>query len=212
MALTLLRLALGIILLSEVSFIPTYHKVCQIPVLQAGLSPMNTTFLSEDWFLATATDYFGFYFPALLADNKVSHSVPPVSCNGPSCQGFFLPGLPSDIRFDPTTPNISATDYPEATSFIQQDAPGYQIDFSEIDIAIDPPVTLADCRLYGLSVLAVQICLKQANNSMLAGSSLLSLIDSSLEFLWLRTWQAGPLPQYHRLAYKCSLQYQNDHT
>jgi hypothetical protein len=131
---------------------------------------MNTTFPSTTWFQMSATDYFWFYFPALLADNKISRPVVPVSCTGPSCEGFFVPGVPSYIRFDPSTPNITGSDFPEATSFIQQNAPGYQIDFSAIDVNNDPLVTLADCRVYGLSFLALQICLKQANNSMLAGS------------------------------------------
>jgi hypothetical protein len=168
----LLRVALGVVLLADVSFQRTYHSVHQIPVLQAGLPPMNTTFPSTDWFQITATDYFWFYFPALLADAKISEPVAPVSCTGLGCQGYFLPGLPSYIHFDPTTPNLTATEYPDATTFIQQNAPGYQLDFSDIDVNKDPSVTLEDCRVYGLSILALQICLKQDNNSMLAGTTL----------------------------------------
>ena len=130
---------------------------------------MNTSFVQTRWFKDTATDYFWFYFPSLLSDGKISHPVAPVSCSGASCHAFFLPGPTSIIRFDPTSPNITESDYPDATSFIQQNAPGYQIDFYPIDETKDPPVTLADCRVYGLSALAIQICLKQSNSSLLAG-------------------------------------------
>lgn len=139
---------------------------------------MNLTFPSTDWFQITATDYLWFYFPALLADGKISQPVAPVSCTGLGCEGYFLPGLPSYIHFDPTTPNLTATEYPDATTFIQQNAPGYQLDFSDIDINTDPSVTLEDCRVYGLSILALQICLKQANNSMLAGTTALWTISN----------------------------------
>lgn len=59
----------------------------------------------------------------------------------------------------------------EAGTLIQYDAPGYQIDFSPIDEIRDPAVTLEDCHVYGLEGLAIQLCLKQSNSSIIAGNS-----------------------------------------
>jgi hypothetical protein len=168
----MLRVALGVVLLSDVSFRPTYRSVHQVPVLQAGLSPMNTSFAKTQWFHDIGTDYFWFYFPSLLSDGKISHSVAPVSCSGPSCEAFFIPGPTSIIRFDPTSPNITDSLFPDASAFIQYDAPGYQIDFYPIDEMSDPTMTLNDCHVYGLDGLAVQLCLKQSNSSLLAGTSI----------------------------------------
>ncbi len=170
--LTVLRVALGIILLSDISFDPTYRQVYQDSVLQAGLPPMNTSFPQTSWFPDVATDYFWFYFPSLLSDGKISHSVSPATCSSPSCEGFFLPGPTSIIRFDPTSPNITDSLFPEAAAFIQYNAPGYQIDFSPIDETKDPAMTLDDCHVYGLQGLAIQLCLKQSNSSIIAGNSL----------------------------------------
>jgi hypothetical protein len=163
---------LGILLLSDLSFKPTYRIIHQVPVLQAGLSPMNTSFAQTSWFPDVATDYFWFYFPSLLSDGKVSHHIAPTSCSGPSCEAFFIPGPSATIRFDPTSPNITDSLYPEAAAFIQYDAPGYQIDFYPIDETQDPAITLDDCHVYGFSGLAIQLCLKQSNSALLAGTSL----------------------------------------
>jgi hypothetical protein len=163
-----LRFALGIVLLSDVSFAPTYRSIHQFPVLQAGVAPMNTSFLNTDWFNVTATDVFWWNFPSILADGKVSRAVDPISCSGESCTAFFLPGAIQNIIFDPTFPNISNADYSTATSYIQQNAPGYQIDFYPIE-ETDPPLTLDDCRVYGVTDVAVQVCLKKSNSSLLAG-------------------------------------------
>lgn len=168
MALTLLRIVLGVILLSDVSFEPTYHEVHKIPVLQAGISPMNTTFPDQPGFNLSAVDYFWWYFPSILADGKVSTPAAPLSCT--DCVSFLLPGALASVQFDPTQPNITSEDYTTATAFRQDDAPGYQIDYSPITSA-DPSMTLDDCRVYGVSFVAVQLCLKASNSSLLAGNA-----------------------------------------
>jgi hypothetical protein len=167
--LTLLRIALGIVLLSDVSFEASYRPVHQVPVIQAGISPMNASFAHTDTFSSIATDYFYFYYPSLLSDGKISHSIAPVSCSGPSCQGFFIPGPTSVIEFDPAQPNITDSLFPKAAAFVQYDAPGYQIDFYPIDDAKDPAITLHDCHVYGIDGLALQLCLKAFDGSFLAG-------------------------------------------
>lgn len=166
--LNLLQFSLGWVLLSDVSFQRTYQTVHQFPVLQAGLSEMNSSLLQTQYFNFTATDIFWWYFPSILDDTKISTSVAPLSCSGNFCRSFYFPGPISTILFDPTLPNITSSEYSEATSYIQEDAPGYQLEFYPIDEA-DPVLTIDDCRVYGVSVFAFQICLKKTNSSLLVG-------------------------------------------
>ena len=168
----LVRSCLGILLLADISFLPTYRAIEKFPVLQAGVSEMNSTFPRVHGFDDVATPTFWWYYPSILADGKVSRSVTPLGCSGERCSSFFLPGPLSTVLFDPDMPNITESDSPAATYFIQNDAPGYQVDFQPIDENKDPPIVLADCRVFGLSIAAVQICLKAANSSLLAGTSL----------------------------------------
>jgi hypothetical protein len=181
--LTLLRILLGIILLSDLSFQATYNTVHQFAVIQAGQSQMNASLAHERFFNISDVPGFWWYFPSLLVDAQVSQSVQPLSCSGPSCNAFFLPGPLSTVLFDPTLPNITNSEYSEATSYIQPNAPGYQFDYFPIDKNVDPAFTLDDCHVYGDSTLAVQVCLKKSNASLLAGIPLISCIDNSMEFM-----------------------------
>jgi hypothetical protein len=123
-------------------------------------------------FNLTATADFWWYFPALLTDTKRVKSVAPLHCLGANCDAYFLPGSMSSIVLDPNEPPIGKEEYPNAISYIQDDAPGYQLDFYPIDRINDPNMTLNDCRVYGVDIVAVQICLKATGGSMLAGSSI----------------------------------------
>jgi hypothetical protein len=175
---TVVRVVLGVILLSDISFRATYRNVHQFPVMQSGLSPINTTWAHASGFNRTATSDFWWLYPSILADGKTSRSVTPISCVGEFCAGFFIPGPLSIVLFNSTTPNIMTGDYPSATSYIQQDAPGYQIDYSPIDI--DQSSAWDDCRVYGISDLAIQLCLKNSNSSLLAGTIFLLNVNAKL--------------------------------
>ena len=80
---------------------------------------------------------------------------------------------------------VDKHNHTEANLFVQNNAPGYQIDYYQIDLANDPKMTLDDCRLYGLESVALQICLKKVDTSLMAGgfSTLSSLLTISVEFL-----------------------------
>jgi hypothetical protein len=120
-------------------------------------------------FNQTATANFWWYFPALLTDSKRVHPIAPVHCSGEMCNSFFIPGSMPGIKFDPSQPNITKQDYSNAIAYIQEDAPGYHVEFYPIDTENDPSLSLSDCRVYGISFMAVQVCLKKVNHSMLAG-------------------------------------------
>ena len=76
----------------------------------------------------------------------------------------------SGIKYDNNTAPIPQNQYPKAVAYIQDDAPGYQIDYQRIDRVNDPSMVMdTDCRLYGVPQTAIQICLKKVDQSLLAG-------------------------------------------
>jgi len=75
----------------------------------------------------------------------------------------------SSVTLEPNLPPITKDEHPKASVWIQNDAPGYQLDFYPIDPVTDPSLTLDDCQLYGIPEMAVQVCLKAENGSFLAG-------------------------------------------
>ena len=77
----------------------------------------------------------------------------------------------TQIELNPNVTTPPSDAFPNAIGYIQNDAPGYQIDFYPMD-SEEEGITLNDCRVYGLNSLAIQICLKQANESLLAGISI----------------------------------------
>jgi hypothetical protein len=163
-----LRGALAVLLLSNISFTTTQHVVHQFPIARAGLSPLNTSLTLTDQFNATATAQFWWYFPAILSDSLAVQPATPLNCSGDQCQSYFFPGSMRNILLDPKLPPIGSNEFPGAISYLQNDAPGYQIDYSPVD-PTDPPLSLTDCRVYGIEIMAIQICLKKSNNSLLAG-------------------------------------------
>ena len=99
-----------------------------------------------------------------------------------------MPGSLSSVILDPSLPPITANQYPKAISYITNDAPGYQLDFQQIDRVKDPNMMMSDCRLYGWDTTAIQICLKSVHNSMLAGKPIFeNPSNRSMEFMSQRS-------------------------
>jgi hypothetical protein len=207
--LTVLRALLGVVLLSDVSFRATYREQQTIPVAQAGLTMMNTTFVDDPVFQYFGTGNFWWHFPAMTS---YSSPVEPVRCSGKTCQSYFYPGLISLVRFPPGAPSVPDSDSPLSTTIIQKNAPGYQMDFYPVDPQIDPAITLADCQTFGIPIAALQICLKKTNDSsLLAGITLATNGSShSMDPLSFPSCSADQLFKYNELAYKRSDQHQND--
>jgi hypothetical protein len=159
---------MGILLLSDISFQSTYPPVSQFPILRSGLSPLNVSLVNTDFFNLTSTAEFWWYFPSILSDTQRVTGVSPLACSGEACHSYFLPGSMATILLDPNEPAITPLTYPNAIAYIQNDAPGYQLDYYPVDVAA-PGITLDDCRVYGLDYLALQICLKERDSSLLAG-------------------------------------------
>jgi hypothetical protein len=159
--LTSLRAALAVLLLSNVNFQSTYREIQDYPLEQAGLTSMNTSLLQDPGFKYFATSDFWWHFPSMMAYNR---PVTPLRCSGESCQAFYFPGPLSAMRFRPEL-SMTDADFPAGTTFIQKNAPGYQIEFSPIDEKTDPPIDpTSDCQIFGIPVVAVRLCLKENND------------------------------------------------
>jgi hypothetical protein len=178
------RAVLGILLLSDISFRSTYRGVTTFPIQAAGVAPLNTSVINTQYFNETATAEFWWYFPALLTDSKRVRAAIPLNCTTTDCISYFMPGSLSSVQLDPSLPPITENQYPKAISYITNNAPGYQIDFQQIDRVKDPNLMMSDCRLYGWQATAVQICLKTYGHSILAGKIYVqNSSNKSMEFM-----------------------------
>jgi len=160
-------------------------------------------------FYATIPDSFWWYFPSILADGKYSRSVSPVSCSGDSCESYFFPGPLQIVKFAPNVSTVTTSDYPNVRTFIQEDAPGFQVDFYPLN-GSNPALTLDDCRMYGnLSFIDIQLCLKSvSDSSFIAGHTrLISRADNSMVFLPVDPTTGANLFKQHNLACASSLQH-----
>jgi hypothetical protein len=167
--LVVLRIALGVLLLSDISFQSTYNEVYNFSVSSAGLSPLNTTIAKGTFdFNSKATAQFWWFYSSLLTDTQNVRAVAPLNCSGQLCDSYFMPGRAVNIVRDPSEPSVTTENLTDATALIQYDAPGYQVEFSQIDPP-SPAMTLNDCRLYGISDVAIQICMMKEDSSFLAG-------------------------------------------
>lgn len=148
-----MRGVLGVILFSNVSFTTTYPIVDQFGIAFAGLSPINASVITPTDL--DATTEFWWLFPSLMTDQAAIATVPPLTCSGSSCVSYFIPG---PIVFDANMPQITNDNYSDATAWVVNDAPGYQIDYSSV--TNEDPVLLPDddCEPYGTDYAAILIC------------------------------------------------------
>lgn len=168
----IVRLALGVLLLSDISFQSAHHIVHQFPVQNAGLAPMALGIIEYNYFPYLITPAFWWYFPAILLDGRSATPMPPPSpCSRDTCTSYFLPGYITTLTYENGN-NLTSSNYSTADTFITIDAPGYQLDFRP-PAPDDPPVTLHDCQIYGYQKMGIEICLKQIDNStFIAGTPL----------------------------------------
>jgi hypothetical protein len=165
----LIRALLAVILLADVSFKSTYREVQEFQLLQSGLTSLNTSLVNDPDFRFFATGNFWWHFPSMLS---YGHSIAPLNCSGATCKSFYFPGGISLLKFPPDAKPITNKDSPVATTFVQKNSPGYQLEFQPVQPHEDLAITLADCRVFGIPIIALQLCLKKYHDSILAGISL----------------------------------------
>jgi hypothetical protein len=161
-----LRAVLAVILLSDISIVPTYPVVYTSGIAQAGLSPINSSVITP--LDSDATTQFWWLFPSLMTDQAAVTTTTPLTCSGSLCLSYFLPGPMTVVLFDKTMPPIEKENFTEANAYIVHDAPGYQIDYSPV-LATDPALQEDDCQQYGMPWAAIVICVKQVGDGFIGG-------------------------------------------
>jgi hypothetical protein len=162
----LIRAFLGVILLADVTFKAIYRDLQEFPLAQSGLSPLNPSLVKNPGFQYEGTADFWWELPSMLA---YSYTVPPIRCSGDNCRSYFFSAPLSVLKFQPGSGNITSSVQPLANTIIEKNSTGYQVDFSAIDVSKET-MSLTDCRVYGQSIVALQLCLKKTNDSsFLAG-------------------------------------------
>jgi hypothetical protein len=165
----MVKVLIGIILLSDISIRPAYQEVFQSGVARAGLSPINASLVDISGFDTVATASFWWSFPSLMTNTAEIATIPPLTCSGSSCLSYFLPGPITLLLFDEALPMIETSDFQEADVLIVNDAPGYQLEFSQ-PTGNDSKLNLnTDCRPYGISWAMIIICIKKVGNSLIGG-------------------------------------------
>ena len=109
---------------------------------------------------------------SLLSDNRFSLPIQPISCSGPSCSSFFLPGGAAIIR-DLNDQNMlfsgSGHEWDSKAAVLVNNAPGYHMEF------YPPPGgwnfnRAADCAAYGETEgEGLYICLADDGSNLVAG-------------------------------------------
>lgn len=145
-----------------------YGTVHEIPDIQTGLAPINASTVLVPFepgiVAALAFPFFG-----ILSDSsQVTEAPAPPQCSGRlNCFSYYFPG-PIDF-----TSNLSSsiiqdhTQYPAATTYIQKDAPGYQVSFYSLNENEATPFDESSCYFSGLKNTAIQICVVQNGTNLL---------------------------------------------
>ncbi|KAH8896346.1 hypothetical protein GQ53DRAFT_838520 [Thozetella sp. PMI_491] len=170
---------LGIVLTSSVEFKNIYTPTGQQEAaVYAGLSPVSEDLLHALFNSTISASLTSFFFMglsySLLSDNRFSVPIQPVSCSGPSCSSFFLPGGAPWIRRQDDGSmlfNSSGQDWDYKEAVLVNNAPGYHLEF------YPPPDgwsfdTAADCAAYGQTEKeGLYVCLANHGTDLIAGWS-----------------------------------------
>jgi len=164
------RAALAFILLVNLNFTTTYPRVYESGIQYAGLSPLNTS-IAEGGQNLDVTSEFWWSFPSLMTDQASIAPVPPLTCSDsdPSCVSYFLPGTITQLVYSPSLHPVLKTNFTDATALVVIDAPGYQIDYTEIP-GNETTLLSSECQVYGMPFAALLICLKDTEDGLIGGT------------------------------------------
>jgi hypothetical protein len=147
----------------------------QPTAVYAGLAPI-TKELSLSSLIETVipSDAINFYYMtfcySLLSDNRFSLAIQPISCSGPSCSSFFLPGGAAIVRDQNETDFLfNGHEWTGETAVLIHNAPGYQMEFYPAPQGWRYNST-TDCVAYGQSEgEGLYICLANDGPNLVAG-------------------------------------------
>jgi hypothetical protein len=132
----------------------------------AGLRPLIISINLPNFDL-NSTSEFWWYYTAVMTNSAIVTTIPPFAYFEPDCISYFLPNELDIIEPDLELLVIGKRNYTDANALIVNDAPGYQIEYAvpSHGFVLDEE----DCRVYGIPGTALQICVKQNENSLLGG-------------------------------------------
>lgn len=180
---TILHAFVGIALLTNVSFITSWHNIRELSFEGAGLGRINSS-------IALQPIVFWAWFYGIVVSPNYITTIPPTQCSGGLCVSQFLPG-PCPLNGSQLSGNQ------EATAIVVSNLTGYQLEFYPPN---DPDeLNGAACKAYGVDSVAILICLKQSGNNLLAGfpvekislTAVLNACPYSSNCLSNTSWQAN---------------------
>ena len=108
-------------------------------------------------------------------DLTLVKDIAPMTCSGPDCTSFFLPGGLDLIRLASGGPSATIFQEPKTSgpsTFIANNAPGYHLEFFPIPVGWVFNLT-KDCATYGgSSNEAIHICVAAKGTQIYAGKYL----------------------------------------
>jgi hypothetical protein len=119
--------------------------------------------------------YFQMYAKDILMDTTLVKIIAPVTCSGPNCTSFFLPGGLDLVRLAAGRSNATIFQNPQTSgrpTFIVNDAPGYHLEFFPIPegFVFDHA---KECVTYGgINKEAIYICVAARGTQIYAGKHL----------------------------------------
>ena len=141
-----------------------------IPVL-AGLSPVNSSFI-DSIPSSVMSVYLTQWSYGIIATSKFVTGISSQTCKGSDCTAVFLPGGVETARMRTGNLNstlLNGTLFSDSQAILISDAPGYQLEFSSIDLgyAFDP----ANCTVFGKERgEGFMLCLASHEYTLLAGA------------------------------------------
>jgi hypothetical protein len=142
-----------------------------IPVV-AGLAQLNVSVLTTVP-ISVVDVYYQMFIKGILMDSSLVIGIDPVTCSGPDCISFLLPGGLELVRLADGGPNstLYGNQPPDASpvAMIYQ-APAYHLEYFPITNGFLFNKS-TDCQTYGgVSKEAIHICIAANNTQILAGT------------------------------------------
>jgi len=135
----------------------------------AGVTPIYGFIDLPSWVLDI---YIEIYSKDILMDITLVKSIPPLTCSGPDCTSFFLPGGLDLLRLANGGPNATLFSAPPrngTSAFITNNAPGYHVEYFPVPKGFGFNKT-SDCTTYGgSSNEAINICVSAEGTQIYAG-------------------------------------------
>ena len=163
-------------MLSNISLNTRYIRIGEIDNILAGMPPFNLSSITAENASISLPGNFMFN-TNLLYNPKSTISISPLSkdCQafGIDCYSYFLPGPLDRVNTgngDGRVLSIPPVDRRNATHYVVETAPGYQLEFSPFRETI--LFTELECRIIGVwpSVHLIDVCLKNVGDDLMAGT------------------------------------------